>query len=1168
MNKIDFAKYFNCDYPGFETLEEKVLIPIFGKYYMPEAKAEDFLKSKNGYKEAERANIKSVYRRASIIPEGIAAFNVMEIFDITVEDNCKLSRSRVNIQQFIRSKIDVQSNALLVFHYETPTGRSWRFSYFYRGDSLKESTNAKRYTYLFGKKEKVRTAVIRFNKLLETFNEKDNSVTDEDIENVFSVEKLSDEFFDRYLAFYVSFVKFLTNKNDSKENKKSGISSETFRKQLKELDKLNKHDEYDQYHKYFMPKCHYNEEECDKRVRDYVKKMMGRLVFLHFLQRKGWMCNDYDFMYHLYENSNQKEDFLDKVLEPLFFAVLNTHPDKRMTVCKRHNDNPYNKNERVDWDEELIKQWAKIPYLNGGLFEQDSIDKCRSIFPKEFFEKLFDFFNQYNFTIDENDPHDAVVGVDPEMLSKIFENLLEDNKDKGAFYTPKTIVHYMCTESLIAYLKEKCKEQNLEENDIRQFVLEPELYPLMQCTTEEQRKVLLNALKNIRVCDPAIGSGAFPMGMLNCIYACRHELEPETSAFEIKQFIIQNNIFGVDIEQGAVDIARLRFWLALVVEEQLPHALPNLDYRIMKGNSLLTTFMDEYVNIESSDGRSKTFKMKKDLAKMQKEYYNLSGEEKLNKEIEIKMQILNILETQLKLDKVAAQKIYERKEGDFMNINSSAKSTSKKAEEAEMFVRKRQNLLNKISDKKKELSSSKKDLIEKASTDICFFDWKVMFSSVFEEGNGFDLIIGNPPYGANIPNEQKNILKNKFDYLVQRIRNSYLYFIGIAGQLSPKGIICFIVPNELLFQVYMSKARTYLLNNTTLNIVVNVGDAAFDRVVPTCIFLLTHIKPQSEYDIKLVDLRNVTKEQLPTVVPNINYEHIKHRQLLDTPMCTFSFDFIRNQLLTKLVDNNDCLETYCDNIFNGVSTSCNDVYVIPPSLAEENKFEAQYVKPTIKGEHITKYHIPSISPMYLLYIKQDFELVAAPNIARYLTKNKELLIKKCVEKRNGKRPWQILFRARKEKEFMRVPKIIIRQTGDSIIAAKDLIGYYSINSTNIIIVNELYLNDIDYLLAILNSKLIDFYYKEISQEGGRVLAEVKPIRVRNIPIAFAEVEQRERIKTLVNKITSTKIKNANADTSLLEQEIDCLVYKLYDLTYAEVKIVDPNTPITEEEYNK
>lgn len=255
---------------------------------------------------------------------------------------------------------------------------------------------------------------------------------------------------------------------------------------------------------------------------------------------------------------------------------MNTRPSERENLFHQYS-----------WDKSLLAEWKDIPYLNGGLFERDADDEPESVFPASYFRKLFQFFSEYNFTIDENDPNDAEVGVDPEMLGKIFENLLEDNKDKGAFYTPKEIVRYMCQESLIAYLE---THTTLAKDKVRAFVLSPE--ESVTDIPDNKKAKLLTTLEEIKICDPAIGSGAFPMGLLNALLHCREALSGEQyDRAELKKQIIQRNIYGVDIEKGAVDIARLRFWLSIVVDEETPSPLPNLDYKIMQGNSLIESFM-------------------------------------------------------------------------------------------------------------------------------------------------------------------------------------------------------------------------------------------------------------------------------------------------------------------------------------------------------------------------------------------------------------------------------------------------------------------------------------------------------------------------------------------------------------------------------------------------
>ena len=255
-----------------------------------------------------------------------------------------------------------------------------------------------------------------------------------------------------------------------------------------------------------------------------------------------------------------------------------------------------------------------VPFLNGGLFEDDFPNGKLIDFPIDYFTDLFDFFDQYNFTIDENSPEDHEVGIDPEMLGHIFENLLDDNRDKGTYYTPKEVVHYMSQQSIIQYLKNSLNSTN---DEIDLFIKHNKPSPLVN----DNALKIDNLLKNVKVCDPAIGSGAFPMGVLKVIFNARHSLHDllnnstEFDAAQIKKDIIHHSIYGVDMENGAVEIARLRFWLALVVDEIEPHPLPNLDYKIMQGNSVLESFegIDLGVIIDETSNTAKKKVIKVDL---------------------------------------------------------------------------------------------------------------------------------------------------------------------------------------------------------------------------------------------------------------------------------------------------------------------------------------------------------------------------------------------------------------------------------------------------------------------------------------------------------------------------------------------------------------------------
>lgn len=605
------------------------------------------------------------------------------------------------------------------------SGDHWRLSFIC--DIKGEATSPKRYTYVFGSDDLLyRTPIERFNFL------KKKGISFENLKTAFSVEALSDEFFDRYREQYADFIQYITGKRFVKVGSKW---------EEKRLSKPNAA---------LMEAFDYNE----KIIRDYVKKMMGRITFLHFLQRKGWMCGDLNYMQNMFENSLYKNDYLDSVLEPLFFGILNTKPAEREALFADY-----------DWDKSLLNEWKDIPYLNGGLFERDKEDEPESRFPADYFKRLFQFFSEYNFTIDENDPNDAEVGVDPEMLGKIFENLLEDNKDKGAFYTPKEIVRYMCQESLIAYLE---TNTSIAKDKIRQFVLSPE--EGVKDIPENKKPKLLTALENVKICDPAIGSGAFPMGLLNELLHCREVLSGDHyDRAKIKKSIIQNNIYGVDIEKGAVDIARLRFWLSIVVDEETPSPLPNLDYKIMQGNSLIESFMGV------------------DLSKLtyEKEYKKDKGEISLfdNEKNRLQKTVSHLLFSYYCCSD------HDRK----MTLQQEISDTINKQLEAQAYD-------STILDKLKTIN-----LAENSN----FFLWHTWFSDVFnrDDKEGFDIVIGNPPYVSAVnmarTDEEKLLYKQSYPEATGAY-DMYVLFLLLGAKLS-SNIYCWIIPNKLLVADYAKK---------------------------------------------------------------------------------------------------------------------------------------------------------------------------------------------------------------------------------------------------------------------------------------------------------------------------------------------------------------------------
>lgn len=1105
MNATQFKEleqYLKGSFTTYSEYRDKVLLPVFGNEYMEE----DDLTIKNNARQ---------------LGEIYTTTDEVKICEVIVPDNMNLARARRKVQEEIRASLSSWSMLFVVYHYEHPENREWRISYAYKKDNNSEITPDRRFTYLLGPGQPVRTPALRLKELSKAQNAEFNNHV---FEAAFNVEALSDEFFYRYLGFYASFVKYLTGKPTPKEVGENAIKDRSFREVVKTLDDLGLveegRDKNASLWRHFR-----TEEEYEKAARDYVKKLLGRLVFLHFLQKKGWMCGNQNFMLDLFNNSEYQDDFLDRVLEPLFFAVLDTHPDERELRCKIHNENSIRKADGALWSLELIEQWKDIPYLNGGLFQEERIDAYRSIFPKEYFALLFDFFAQYNFTIDENDPDDAEVGIDPEMLSKIFENLLEDNNEKGAFYTPKDIVTYMCQESLTEYLCQKCAETGLSKDTLHKFIIEP---TAEYSFTEEQVAALTMALQSVKVCDPAIGSGAFPMGMLNAIFRCRTILEPDVKKWQIKRDIIQNNIYGVDIEQGAVDIARLRFWLSLIVDEERDeedgsvHALPNLDYHIVKGNSLIPTFNDEYIDLSKKATNIPALNiLKKALAKAQSEYFGLTGKAKLLKDIEIKTLILKLIRVKLGVDLKKANADANAGRNPNLFTGEISSKDKKKIEAAMAIEAQKRRSMAELYRIEKRLTAEGLSVITRARTDIKFFDWEIFFGDIFsEDGNkGFDIVIGNPPYKI-IGDNEKNVYAHK-DYILEGHVDLYELFIQHGMNiLQSLGTMVYINPNTLLSNLNSKELRKKIIVDYGLRAIDNFKmDVFSEPTVHTCI--MHYSKGSSFTQIAVRKGIETIKELNEPIDLYLSIEDIKNTE-------NFTFDvtidndarsiFRKTAMFSKLGDI--CYLRQC------IKTGNDKTYVCKSSVIMEQPW-----KKTLRGRGIDRYYIKE-DDIYLKY-------------GNWLARN-----------------WA-------NTTFYERSKIAIREAGNRITACLDTEHRYFLSSIFAIYPKDEYKDEtLCYLLGILNSTFATYYIRKIAFElTAGAFTKMRTNQLARLPIPFVDNNNQLPIVTLVNQILAAKNANPQADTSALESEIDVLVYHLYNLTYDEVVIVDPQTSITREEYD-
>jgi len=812
--------YLSSQYKGWSSFVNNIIFPIFGEDNFESLSETELLENNPEEKPlAEATGICSI-KQVGQIDIGVQP---LQIFDVTVSDRVMMERNRVNIQRLIRKVMENYSSAFMLFHYENDTRWDWRFTFCHKKGSQKEVTDSKRYTFLLGPGQSCRTAAENFKKLYD----KRDTYSIKDIEDAFNVEALSKEFFWKYKAQYEAFVNYMI---DPANGMRQNFIDTDFDHAGMTADKVRDREE--------------------KPIRDYVKKLLGRIVFLHFLQKKGWLGvpagkdwgkGDCNFILHLFENASeeQKENFLDAILENLFSEGL----DK----------NRSEKNDLYDTKVEGFRN-CRIPYLNGGLFERDYLDELAVKFPAEYFDNLLTMLSQYNFTIDENDPNDAEVGVDPEMLGRIFENLLEDNKDKGAFYTPKEIVQYMCRESLIAYLQ---TDQNEEDKEtIRKFVTTHDAELLGDLKANVEQKLL-----DVKICDPAIGSGAFPMGLLRELFLCRSAIEPNIieNAANIKRYIIQNNIYGVDIERGAVDIARLRFWLALIVDEKTPEALPNLDFKIMQGNSLLEQYngadlsnmTEKKVGAEQScsifDSMLDVYR--RNLRNKLSEYYSCPEH---TKKVQLRKDIADIVKQEL-----TEQGIHI----DFEDIDLSANTH--------------------------------------------FFLWHTWFHDVFSRPSkeGFDIVIGNPPYlesrSPNFPESLKVSLQSE----IQKRRLSdarafprgadlLIFFYELSLRLlSPNGYNVFITENSWLSTDYGKLFQNFLLKKCKVHAIIDSEYKYFETADINTI-------------ITIIRNRNENNDKFPVKFFHCNGSLEKY------PCNTFSTHDTENVTLKEFLSSDQLLHNY------------------------------------------------------------------------------------------------------------------------------------------------------------------------------------------------------------------------------------------------------------------
>lgn len=587
----------------------------------------------------------------------------------------------------------------------------------------------------------------------------------------------------------------------------------------------------------------------DQVKADFALLFVMRIIFLGFVQKKGWLGNNPDFirqMIAIFHPEKHPNGIYHDMLRELFFNALNTPPSKKAGYSFHLFDEPFQ------------SQLRKAPYLNGGLYRQDErFDKDPYFVEDSAIQNFISFLFSFNFTLEENTLYDEELELNPEFLGIIFEKLI--NKDFGAVYTPRLEVDFMCRISLLKYLQTACeieKADELYKLFFREYGRENESTDHGKFSIDEAQ-LLLEKLESITVCDPAVGSGAFAVGMLNVLDEIECVLyreylgkEPIQSAYERKKRIVFKSLYGVEVQEWAVWITQLRLWITLLIEagDELQRSedplLPSFDFKIRQGDSLVQLLGNELFPIEGSRlGRSAMEKQINDLISLKEEYFDNKSKLSL-KEIIDKQKKLYI--DLLKQDK----RVLERK---IKAIESAANPEG----QSDLFADSYQSEIELISKKQlKEKSDYEYQIaqinleIDKIQNEKLPFFWRLDFPEIFIQKGGFDVVIGNPPYIAQEQiGDPKGRLSNeaykqKLKEMVNQDFPNDIYIDAISGKsdlyayfyirgiklLNPKGIHTFICSNSWLdvgFGVWMQK---FLLERCNIHqIIDNLSSRVFQR---------------------------------------------------------------------------------------------------------------------------------------------------------------------------------------------------------------------------------------------------------------------------------------------------------------------------------------------------
>jgi NOL1/NOP2/fmu family ribosome biogenesis protein len=862
-------------------------------------------------------------------------------------------------------------------------------------------------------------------------------------------------------------------------------------------------------------------------LRLFTQRLFNRVLFIAFLERKGWLTYEgrSDYLQALWEahqatrEQDAEANFYRDRLALLFFAGLNNPGGVDIPGIHRAGF--------------LQQQIGDVPYLNGGLFERAPLDEHEGVtVPDAVFAPLFDkLLYHYNFTVTESTPLDVEVAVDPEMLGRIFEELVTGRHESGSYYTPKPIVAFMCREALKGYLQDACPRETggavaalVDDRDARGL---------------RAPEGVLHALRRVRACDPACGSGAYLLGMLHELMALRQALfisrsiDPR-SAYDRKLEIIQHNLYGVDLDPFAVNIARLRLWLSLIVdfEGATPPPLPNLAYKIEAGDSLTGPAPQQ---------------LQPDLFHHQlvQDYFALKGE----------FMTAHGPEKQALRQRIAE---VQREIAEWAGTAGDPGAFDWTVQFAEVFTAP---------------GESASTLTGGMTGVVNAVPGQMQLTAQEGRAPGFDIVIANPPYVRQElqSQDQKARYKALYPEVYTGTADLYVYFYARALHLLRQGgVAAFISSNKWLRAGYGKKLRQHLKTQTTVNIIVDFGDQPlFGAIAYPQIIVFQNEPPEDSHRLKVLEIEHLTiVHHLSETVQSNAWSQPQNSLQADQGWALVVPEV--RALLTKLRQSGLPLGQYSSEQVNiGIKTGFNRAFVIDQAtrdgLVVEDPQSADLIKRWIRGRNVKRWRI-SWDGEYLIAIQNSDDENAQypwkdaktegvaweifrehyPALSHHLSQYKERLRKRWDQ---GKYWWEL--RACAYYMQFEKPKILYPDIAKKCEFTYDEDGYLSGNTTYFLPTDD------SVLLGILNSQVVEFFYRHITTMIQQDYLRFFTQYLQQVPIPEPTHDQRAAIEALVRKLLDAE--GQGPQVAAWERELNALVYDVYDLTPDEVALVERET---------